>query len=55
LGLAFVVAFEKRPAGTEADDCNIADDLFTSQIYNVKLKPKHNSEQKVENLFVKPP
>ena len=54
-GLAFVVAFENRQARTEADDCNIADVLFISQIYNVLPELKPNSEQKVENIFVKPP
>ena len=40
-----MVAFETRQAGTAADDCNIADVLFISQIYNVKPELKHNSEQ----------
>ncbi len=33
---------------TNADNCNIADVLFISQIYNVKLELKHNSEPKVD-------
>lgn len=43
-GLAAVWVFGKRQAGTKADDCNIADVLFISQIYNVKPELKHNNE-----------
>ena len=53
-GLATVWEFEKRQARTEVDDCNIADVLFISQIYNVKLELKPNSEQKIEAYSVKP-
>lgn len=40
-GLAAVWEIEFRLPVTEVDDCNIADDLFISQIYNVKLELKH--------------
>jgi len=46
-GLLSVWAFEIRQPITEVDDCNVADVLFISQIYNVKLELKHNSEQKL--------
>ena len=46
-GLAAVWAFEIRQPVTEVDNCNIANVLFISQIYNVKLELKHNSEQKL--------
>ena len=36
------------------NDCNIADVLFISQIYNVKPELKYNKEQNVEAIFVKP-
>ena len=52
--LAAVWEFEIRQPVTEVDDCNIADVLFISQIYNVKLELKHNSEQKVDAYSVKP-
>jgi hypothetical protein len=52
--LAAVWGFEIRQPVTEVDNCNIADVLFISQIYNVKLELKHNSEQKVDAYFVKP-
>ncbi len=39
---------------TEVDDCNIADVLFISQIYNVKLELKLNSELKVDAYNVQP-
>jgi hypothetical protein len=35
-GLAFVGELHVRQARTKADDCNIADSLLISQIYNVK-------------------
>ena len=44
-GLAAVWGFEIRQPVTEVDDCNIADVLFISQIYNVLLELKYNSEQ----------
>jgi hypothetical protein len=44
-GLAFVGEFEFRQPITEVDNCNIADVLFISQIYNVKPELKHNKEQ----------
>jgi hypothetical protein len=40
--LGDVVAFEKRPARTAVDNCNIADVLFICQIYNVLLEMKPN-------------
>ena len=53
-GLAFVGELEFRQPITEVDNCNIADVLFISQIYNVKPELKYNSEQKVEAYNVKP-
>ena len=53
-GLAAVWGFEIRQPVTEVDDCNIADVLFISQIYNVLLELKLNSEQKVDAYNVKP-
>ena len=52
--LAAVWGLEIRQPVTEVDNCNIADVLFISQIYNVKLELKLNSEQKVEAYSVKP-
>lgn len=46
--------FENRQPVTEVDDCNIAENIFISQIYYVLLELKLNKEQKVENLFVSP-
>jgi hypothetical protein len=43
--LGVVGKFEFRQPITEVDDCNIADVLFISQIYNVKPELKHNKEQ----------
>ena len=43
-GLAAVWEFEIRQPVTEVDNCNIADVLFISQIYNVKPELRHNSE-----------
>jgi hypothetical protein len=54
-GLGDVVAIEKRPARTVVDDCNIADILFISQIYNVQPEQKQNSSTNVEIKNVKPP
>jgi hypothetical protein len=53
-GLLSVWAFEIRQPVTEVDNCNIADVLFISQIDNVKLELKYNSEQKVDAYSVKP-
>jgi hypothetical protein len=52
--LAAVWGFEIRQPVTEVDKCNIADVLFISQIYNVKLELKQNSEQNGEAYSVKP-
>jgi len=52
--LGVVGAFEFRQPTTEVDNCNIADVLIISQIYNVKLELKHNKEQKVDANSVKP-
>jgi hypothetical protein len=43
-----------RQPVTEVDNCNIADVLFISQIYNLKPELKYHSEQKVEAYSVKP-
>ena len=43
--LAAVWEFEIRQPVTEVDNCNIAEVLFISQIYNVLLELKYNSEQ----------
>ena len=52
--LAAVWAFEIRLPITEVDDCNIADVLFISQIYDVLLELKQNSEQKADAYNVQP-
>jgi hypothetical protein len=39
---------------TEVDNCNIADVLFISQMYNVLLELKQNSSTKVEINNVQP-
>ena len=44
-GLAFVGELEFRQPITKVDNCNIADVLFISQIYNVKPELKLNKEQ----------
>ncbi|MEQ1555070.1 MAG: hypothetical protein ABL929_12870, partial [Ferruginibacter sp.] len=44
-GLAFVGELVFRQPITEVDNCNIADVLFISQIYNVKPELKCNKEQ----------
>jgi hypothetical protein len=44
-GLAFVGELVFRLPITEVDNCNIADVLFISQIYNVQPELKHNKEQ----------
>jgi hypothetical protein len=45
---------EFRLPGTAVDNCNIADVLFISQIYNVKLEQKLNSITNVEAYSVCP-
>jgi hypothetical protein len=52
--LAAVWELAFRQPVTEVDNCNIADVLLISQIYNVKPELKYNSEQKVEAYNVKP-
>jgi hypothetical protein len=54
LGLAAVWGFEIRQPVTEVDNCNIADVLFISQIYNVKPELKYNNEQKADAFSVQP-
>jgi hypothetical protein len=39
---------------TEVDNCNIADVLFISQIYNVKPALKHNKEQMLRQYSSSP-
>ncbi|MEQ1554975.1 MAG: hypothetical protein ABL929_12390, partial [Ferruginibacter sp.] len=53
-GLAFVGELEFRQPITEANNCNIADDLFLSQIYNVKPELKHNKEQMLRQYSSSP-
>jgi hypothetical protein len=53
-GLAAVWKIEFRLPITAVDDCNIADVLFISQIYNVKLELKLNSSTIVDAYSVKP-
>lgn len=53
-GLLAVWAFETRQPVTEVDECNIADVLSISQIYNVLLELKLNSKQKNDTYNVKP-
>ena len=43
--LGVVGELEFRQPITKVDNCNIADVLFISQIYNVKPELKHNKEQ----------
>ena len=52
--IAAVWAFEIRQPITEVDDCNIADDLFISQIYNVRLEQKLNIFTAAEAYNVQP-
>ena len=52
--LAAVWGFEKRQARTEVDNCNIADVLFISQIYNVKPEMKLNKEQMLRQYSSSP-
>jgi hypothetical protein len=44
-GLAFVGELAFVCPQLKPNDCNIADVLFISQIYNVKPELKHNKEQ----------
>jgi hypothetical protein len=53
-GLAFVGEFEFRQPITEVDNCNIADVLFISQIYNVLPELKHNKEQMLRQYSSSP-
>jgi hypothetical protein len=53
-GLAFVGEFEFRQPITEVDNCNIADVLFISQIYNVEPELKHNKEQMLRQYSSSP-
>jgi hypothetical protein len=53
-GLAFVGELEFRQPITEVDNCNIADVLFISQIYNVKPELKHNKEQMMRQYSSSP-
>jgi hypothetical protein len=53
-GLAFVGEFEFRLPITEVDNCNIADVLFISQIYNVKPELNHNKEQMLRQYSSSP-
>ena len=53
-GLAFVGELAFRQPTTEVDNCNIADVLFISQIYNVKPKLKYNKEQMLRQYSSSP-
>jgi hypothetical protein len=53
-GLAFVGELAFRLPITEVDNCNIADVLFISQIYNVKPELKHNKEQMLRQYSSSP-
>jgi hypothetical protein len=53
-GLAFVGELVFRLPITEVDNCNIADVLFISQIYNVKPELKHNKEQMLRKYSSSP-
>jgi hypothetical protein len=53
-GLAFVGELVFRQPITEVDDCNIADVLFISQIYNVKPELKHNKVQMLRQYSSSP-
>ena len=52
--LGVVGGFEFRQPITEVDNCNIADVLFISQIYSVKLELKHNNEQMLRQYSSSP-
>ena len=52
--MAFVEELEFRQPIIEVDNCNIADVLFISQIYNVKPKLKHNKEQMLRQYSSSP-
>jgi hypothetical protein len=53
-GLAFVGELAFRQPITEVDNCNIADVLFISQIYNVQPELKHNKEQMLRQYSSSP-
>jgi hypothetical protein len=53
-GLAFVGELAFRLPITKVDNCNIADVLFISQIYNVKPELKHNNEQMLRQYSSSP-
>jgi hypothetical protein len=53
-GLAFVGELAFRQPITEVDNCNIADVLFISKIYNVKPELKHNKEQMLRQYSSSP-
>ena len=53
-GLAFVGELEFPQPITEVDNCNIADVLFISQIYNVKPELKLNKEQMLRQYSSSP-
>jgi hypothetical protein len=52
--LGVVGELEFRLPITEVDNCNIADVLFISQIYNVKPELKHNKEQMLRQYSSSP-
>jgi hypothetical protein len=53
-GLAFVGELAFRQPITKAHNCNIADVLFISQIYNVKPELKYNKEQMLRQYSSSP-
>jgi hypothetical protein len=52
--LAFVGELVFRQPITEVDNCNIADVLLISQIYNVLPELKHNKEQMLRQYSSSP-
>ena len=52
--LGVVGEFEFRQPITEVDNCNIADVLFISQIYNVLPELKYNKEQMLRQYSSSP-
>jgi hypothetical protein len=52
--LGVVGELEFRQTITEVDNCNIADVLFISQIYNVEPELKHNNEQMLRQYSSSP-
>jgi hypothetical protein len=52
--LGVVGEFEFRQPTAEVDNCNIADILFISQIYNVLPELKHNKEQMLRQYSSSP-